>query len=79
MVTCDWAKDWGLEFKDWNVEMYGRLLPEAIERVNNTWKFQISRLQQTDKPEDFPTRFQMSFRSKPGRKVGTIDLRKNSY
>ncbi|MGB9746604.1 MAG: hypothetical protein ACPLXM_06720, partial [Bacteroidales bacterium] len=79
MVTCDWAKDWGLEFKDWNVEMYGRLLPEAIERVGNTWKFRITRSQQTDKPEDFPTRFHVSIRSKPGKTVGTIDLRRISY
>jgi len=35
--------------------------------------------QQTDKPDDFPTRFHISIRSKPGRTVGTIDFRRISY
>ena len=79
MVTCDWSKDWGLEFKDWDVEMYGRMLPEAVERVGNSWTFRITRSQQTDKPDDFPTRFHVSIRSKPGRTVGTIDFRRIRY
>jgi len=35
--------------------------------------------QQTDKPDDFPTRFHVSIRSKPGRTVGTIDFRRIRY
>lgn len=35
MVSYDWNKEWGLEFKDWEVEMYGKKIPEAIQKDGN--------------------------------------------
>lgn len=79
MVSYDWNKDWGLEFKDWEVEMYGKNLPEAIQKVDNAWKFIITRSQQTDKPDQFPTIFRVKIRVKPGLTIGNIELRKVEY
>jgi alpha-L-fucosidase len=79
MVSYDWNKDWGLEFKEWEVEMYGKKLPEAVQKVENGWKFIITRSQQTDRMDDFPTVFRVKVRSKPGGTMGNIELQKVVY
>jgi alpha-L-fucosidase len=79
MISYDWLKDWGLEFKDWRVEMYGKDLPQAIEKVKDGWAFRLTRSQQTDKPDDFPTVFKVMIRSKPGKTMGNISLKRVEY
>lgn len=79
MVSYDWLKDWGLEFKDWQVEMYGTTLPQAIEKVKDGWAFRLTRSQQTDKADDFPTVFRVMVRSKPGKTMGNITLKRVTY
>lgn len=79
MISYDWLKDWGLEFKDWQVEMYGKDLPQAIEKVKDGWAFRLTRSQQTDKPDDFPTVFKVMIRSKPGKTMGNISLKRVEY
>lgn len=79
MVSYDWNKDWGLEFKDWEVEMYGKKLPEAVQKVENGWKFIITRSQQTDRMDDFPTVFRVKVRTKPGGTMGNIEFQKVVY
>ncbi len=79
MVSFDWNQGWGLEFKDWKVEMYGKDLPQAIEKVNDSWAFRLTRSQQTDKPDDFPTIFRVMVRSKPGKTMGNVTLNRVEY
>jgi alpha-L-fucosidase len=75
-ISADYrVKDWGLEFRDWEIEMYGKALPEAIEKQDKNWSFTITRSQQTDKMDDFATVFRVKVRSKPGRTVGNIELK----
>ena len=79
MVSYDWSKEWGLEFRDWKVEMYGRDMPQAIEKVKDGWAFRLTRSQQTDKPGDFPTVFTVMVRSKAGKTMGNISLKRIVY
>jgi len=79
MVSYDWSKDWGLEFKDWQVEMYGKNLPQAIEKIKDGWAFRLTRSQQTDKADDFPTIFKVLVRTKPGQTMGNITLKRVVY
>ena len=79
MVSYDWSKDWGLEFKDWQVEMYGKNLPQAIEKIKDGWAFRLTRSQQTDKADDFPTIFKVMVRTKPGQTMGNITLKRVVY
>lgn len=76
MVSYDWSKDWGLEFKDWEVEMYGKKIPEAIQRDKIGWRFIITRSQQVDKIDENPSIFMVKVRTKPGLTVGNIELKK---
>jgi alpha-L-fucosidase len=79
LVSYDWLKDWGLEFSDWKVEMYGKDLPQAIEKIKDAWSFRITRSQQTNKADDFPTVFSVMIRSKPGKTMGNISLKRVVY
>jgi alpha-L-fucosidase len=74
-ISHDWTKDWGLEFKDWEVDMYGKNVPEAVEKQGGKWSFIITRSQQTDQMDDFATVFKVKVRTKPGKTVGNIELR----
>ena len=76
LVSYEWEKEWGLEFKDWEIEVYGNNKPYAIEKLDNTWTFRITRSQQTDNTDDFPTILRMKVRSKPGKTLGNIELKK---
>ncbi len=79
MVTYDWNKEWGLEFKDWEIEMYGKKIPEAIQKVENGWKFIITRSQQVDKMDEYPSIFRVKVRTKPGLTIGNIELKKIEF
>lgn len=79
MVSYDWTRDWGLEFKDWEVEMYGKKLPEAIQKTEGAWKFIITRSQQVDKIDEYPTIVRLKVRSKPGLTVGNIELKRIQF
>jgi alpha-L-fucosidase len=79
MVSYDWSKEWGLEFRDWKVEMYGKDMPQAIEKVKEGWAFRLTRSQQTDKADDFPTVFSVMVRSKAGKTMGNISLKRIVY
>jgi len=79
LVSYDWNKEWGLEFKNWEVEMYNKKLPQAIQKVENGWKFIITRSQQTDKTDQFPTKFTVNVRSKVGKTIGVIEIRKVNF
>lgn len=76
VISYDWTTDWGMEFKDARLEMYGKVLPQALEQVNLGGTFRITRSQQTDKPGEFPVLFSVFVRSKPGRSFGNIELRR---
>ncbi len=78
-VSYDWTKDWGLEFRNWEVEMYNKIMPQAIQKVGNNSKFIITRSQQTETQNQFPTRFRVDVRSKPGKTVGVIELTKVKF
>lgn len=79
MVSYDWTKDWGLEFKDWEVEMYGKKIPEAIQKDKNGWRFIISRSQQVDKTDENPSIFRVKVRTKQGQTIGNIELKKIEF
>ncbi|MFA6127835.1 MAG: alpha-L-fucosidase [Bacteroidales bacterium] len=76
MVSYDWLKDWGLEFKDWQVEMYGKNLPQAVEKVKDGCAFLITRSQQTEKADDHRTIFKVMVRSKPGKTMGNVTVKR---
>jgi len=79
MVSYDWNKEWGLEFKDWEIEMYGKLIPEAIQKDSNGWRFIITRSQQVDKIDENPSIFRVKVRTKPGLTVGNIEFKRIEY
>jgi len=79
MVSYDWTKPWGLEFKDWEIEMYGKNIPEAIQKDLNGWRFIITRSQQVDKIDEKPTIFRVKIRTKPGLTIGNIELKKIEF
>ncbi|MHC1703162.1 MAG: alpha-L-fucosidase [Tenuifilaceae bacterium] len=79
MVSYDWNKEWGLEFKDWEIEMYGKKIPEAIQKVENGWKFIITRSQQVDKMDEYPSIFRVKIKTKPGLTIGNIELKKIEF
>jgi alpha-L-fucosidase len=79
VISYDWLKEWGLEFKDFKVEMYGKGLPQAIEQVGKSGIFRITRSQQTDKPNEFPSVFLVMVRTKPGKCMGNIELKRIGF
>lgn len=79
MVSYDWTKDWGLEFKDWQIEMYGKVIPEAIQKDSNGWRFIITRSQQVDKTDENPSIFRVKVRTKQGQTLGNIELKKIEF
>jgi len=74
-ISYDWLKEWGLEFKNSRVEMYGKDLPQAIEQVGKGGTWRLTRSQQTERTDEFSTHFSVIIRSKPGKSVGNIELR----
>ncbi len=78
-ISNDWTKDWGLEFRDWQVVMYGKVMPDAIEKKDKSWRFILTKSQQTEAADDYPTIFRVKIRSKPGKTVGDIELKAIEY
>jgi len=59
--------------------MYGKKIPEAIQKVENGWKFIITRSQQVDKMDEYPSIFRVKVRTKPGLTIGNIELKKIEF
>jgi alpha-L-fucosidase len=76
VISYDWTTDWGLEFNDARIQMYGSQLPQALEQLNAGGTFRITRSQQTEKQGEFPVILSIMIRSKPGRSSGNIELRR---
>lgn len=66
----------GLEFSNWQLEMYGRNSPEAIEQVGNN-VFRLTRSQHT--LDEYPTILIMQILSKPAKSMGDITIQKIAY
>lgn len=77
LVSYDWQKDWGLEFEQWRMEMYGREMSSVIERLDDAPRFRITHSQQTDRTDQIV--FRTKIRSKPGGSLGTIELKKIAF
>ena len=67
----------GLEFTDWQLEMYGRNTPELIQLEENSKILRITRSQQT--LNEFPTILRMKIRSKPAKSSGDILIKRLTY
>ncbi len=65
---------YGLEFRDWKVELYGAPNPEAI-RMKSNGVFQINNSQHITGETGTKVIFRTQIRTKPGGSVGTIDLK----
>ncbi|HAZ01704.1 MAG: hypothetical protein A2W90_15985 [Bacteroidetes bacterium GWF2_42_66] len=65
---------YGLEFKDWKIELYGTPNPEAI-RMKSSGVFQINNSQHITGETETKVVFKTQIRTKPGGSVGTIDLK----
>lgn len=68
------AGGYGLEFKNWEVEMYGTTKPDAILKKSGGI-FLINNSQDISKVTTSPVIFRTQIRTKPGRSVGTIELK----
>jgi len=66
----------GLEFSNWQLEMYGRFAPESIRMIEND-RLLLTRSQQ--KQDEYPTILQMKIRSKPRRSAGDIIIQRHTY
>ena len=71
------AKDSGLEFKDWEVEMYGGKAKSSIEFLKGTSTFRITRSQQT--LDEYPTKLRVKIKSKLPESTGTVSIRRLTY
>ncbi|MDD2953932.1 MAG: alpha-L-fucosidase [Parabacteroides sp.] len=67
----------GLEFKDVELQMYGKQMPEAIELLKNRMTFRINRSQQT--LDDFPTKLKMNIRRRDCKSSGEIQIKRVTY
>ena len=65
---------YGLEFRDWNIELYGAPNPEAI-RMKDNGIFHINNSQHITGETGTKVVFRTQIRTKPGGSVGTIDLK----
>ena len=64
----------GLEFKDWKIEMYGADNPDAMKKIGDGI-FLINNSQYIKTETLANVIFKTQIRTKPGRSVGTIDLK----
>ena len=67
-------KEYGLEFEDWKIEMYGGQKKDAIKKTGRD-TFLINYSQHTTKATTSPIIFTARVRSKPGKSIGNIDLK----
>jgi alpha-L-fucosidase len=67
----------GLEFSDWNLELYGRNAPESLRILDHNSGVRITRSQQT--LDEFPSILTVKIRSRPAKSVGDIILQRITY
>ena len=67
----------GLEFRDWEVEMYGRKSTYSIELLKEGSAFRITRSQQT--LDEFPTILRLKIKSKSEKTAGNITVKRVIY
>jgi alpha-L-fucosidase len=65
---------YGLEFRDWKIELYGTSNPEVI-RMTGNGVFLINHSQHITGETGMKVVFRTKIRTKPGGSVGTIDLK----
>lgn len=64
----------GLQFKDWQLEMYGKIFPEGITKLNERSTFRITRSQQT--LDEFPTRLRVKVKRNPSKSTGEVTIQR---
>jgi alpha-L-fucosidase len=67
----------GLEFKEWEMEMYGGRRTDTIELLEESSTFRITRSQQT--LDEFPTILSVKIRSKSEPASGNMNIRRITY
>jgi len=70
-------KESGLEFKDWELEMYGGKATGSIEFLKESSTFRITRSQQT--LDEFPTIFRVKIKGKSENTSGNISIKSLTY
>lgn len=70
-------KDSGLEFRDWEVEMYGEKTTRTVELLKGSPIFRITRSQQT--LDEFPTKFSVKIKLKSEKTSGSVTVKRLTY
>jgi alpha-L-fucosidase len=70
-------KESGLEFKDWEMEMYGSKTKNNIELLKENSIFRITRSQQT--LDEFPTILRLKIKSRSEKSEGNITIKMVTY
>ena len=70
-------KEPGLEFKDWEMEMYGGITKNAVELLNGSSTFRITRSQQT--LNEFPTILRLKLKCRSENASGIITIKRLTY
>jgi alpha-L-fucosidase len=73
----DISRESGLEFKDWEMEMYGSKTKSTIEFLKESSTFRITRSQQT--LDEFPTILRLKIKSGTKKSAGIITLKMLTY
>jgi alpha-L-fucosidase len=76
-VAGDNSKESGLEFKDWEMEMYGSKTKSTIEFLNESSTFRITRSQQT--LDEFSTILRLKIKSQTPESAGNITIKMLTY
>ena len=71
------VKDSGLEFKDWEIEMYGGKIKNALELLKGISAFRITRSQAI--PDEFPTILRVKIKFKSDKTSGNITIKRLTY
>jgi alpha-L-fucosidase len=67
----------GLEFADWEMEIYGGKMKDVIEMLPGGSAFRVTRSQQT--LDDFPTIFRVKMKNNRGSSSGIITIKRLTY
>ena len=70
-------KESGLEFKDWEIEMYGGKIKNVLEFLKESSTFRITRSQQT--LNEFPTILRVKIKSNSDKTSGNITIKRITY
>ncbi|MBK6282490.1 MAG: alpha-L-fucosidase [Draconibacterium sp.] len=76
-AATDNSKEPGLEFKDWEMEMYGNKKKSTIEFLKESSTFRITRSQQT--LDEFPTILRLKIKSQTPESAGNVTIRMLTY